>query len=260
MHEITFIQGFLLALLAFVVGMDFYLEVFFWFRPIIVGTLTGLILGDVQTGVIGGGIAELAFAGLTPAGGSQPPNPILAGLMTPVISFTTGLNAVQSLALALPFSFLMQYVVLMFWSTYSFLMPKLDEYAKKSETKKFIMLNVLSLVFVGLVYAIVVFLSAYLAQNSMREIVSKMPEWLAHGFSIIGGVLPAIGFAMLLKIMLKGWLVPYLLFGLIFALFIPYNNLLPLAVIACGLGIIEFNKKNNPNQVDLNGGNSNDGI
>lgn len=260
MNEITLLQGSLLSLLAFVVGMDFYLEVFFWFRPIIVGTITGLILGDIQTGIIGGGIAELAFAGLTPAGGSQPPNPILAGLMTPVISYTTGLNAVQSLALALPFSFLMQYVVLMFWSTYSFLMPKLDEYAKKTETRKFILLNVFSLVFVGFVYAVVVFLSAYLAQDAMREIVSRMPEWLAHGFSIIGGVLPAIGFAMLLKIMLKGWLIPYLLFGLVFALFIPYNNLLPLATVAVGLGIIEFNKKSSTNQNILNGGNSNDGI
>ncbi|MBW6100067.1 PTS sugar transporter subunit IIC [Escherichia coli] len=32
----------------------------------IVCTLTGAILGDIQTGLITGGLTELAFAGLTP--------------------------------------------------------------------------------------------------------------------------------------------------------------------------------------------------
>lgn len=260
MNTITLTQGLLISMVAFVVGMDFYLEVFFWFRPIIIGTITGLILGDVQIGIIGGGVAELAFAGLTPAGGSQPPNPILAGIMTPVLAYTTGLDAAQALALALPFSFLMQYVILFFWSSYSFLMPKLDEYAKKADTKKFMILNLCSLVLVGIAYAIVVFLSTYLAQDSLRQVVLGMPAWLTHGFGIIGGVLPGIGFAMLLKIMLRGWLVPYLLIGLVFATFVPFSNLLPLAIVAVALAIFEFNKPRTNNTVNLGGGESNDGI
>lgn len=107
MNEITLVQGILLALMAFIVGMDFYLEVFFWFRPIICGTLTGIILGDIGLGLVCGGVAELAFAGLTPAGAAQPPNPILAGVMAPVLAYTTGVDSNQALALALPFSFLM---------------------------------------------------------------------------------------------------------------------------------------------------------
>ena len=79
MHEITLLQGLSLAALVFVLGIDFWLEALFLFRPIIVCTLTGAILGDIQTGLITGGLTELAFAGLTPAGGVQPPNPIMAG-------------------------------------------------------------------------------------------------------------------------------------------------------------------------------------
>ena len=82
MHEITLLQGLSPAALVFVQGIDFWLEALFLFRPIIVCTLTGAILGDIQTGLITGGLTELAFAGLTPAGGVQPPNPIMAGLMT----------------------------------------------------------------------------------------------------------------------------------------------------------------------------------
>lgn len=48
--EITLAQGIGLALMAIVVGVDFWLEGFFIFRPIIVSTLTGLILGDLTLG------------------------------------------------------------------------------------------------------------------------------------------------------------------------------------------------------------------
>ena len=255
--QITLIQGILLALMAFIVGMDFYLEVFFWFRPIICGTLAGLILGDLQLGLICGGATELAFAGLTPAGAAQPPNPILAGIMAPVLAYSTGVDSTQALALALPFSFLMQYVVLMFWSGYSFLMPVMDKAIDELNIKKFNALNIGSLLFVGLVYAIIVFLCAYSAQDLMRELVNMMPAWLSHGFEVLGGVLPAIGFAMLLKIMLKGWLVPYLIFGFIFATFIPFSNLLPLAVVAAGVAIIDYNNKKSIPEL---GGSEDDGI
>lgn len=244
MNEITLVQGILISLAAFIVGMDFYLEVLFWFRPIIIGTITGCILGDIQIGIIGGGITELAFAGLTPAGGTQPPNPILAGIMTPVLAHTTGVGAEQALALALPFSFLMQYIILMFWSGYSILMPTYDKYAKEGSTRKFETLAFGSLLVVGVVYAIVVFLCTYSAQDFMRTAVEMMPGWLTHGFEIIGGVLPAVGFAMLLKIMLKKWLIPYLIFGFVFASFIPFGNLLPLAMVAAGMAMIEYNKPN----------------
>ena len=111
-------QGIGLAIMAIIVGVDFWLEGFFIFRPIIVSTLTGLILGDLQLGLITGGITELAFAGLTPAGGTQPPNPVLAGVMSTVIAYTTMTEATASMALALPFSFLMQYIILFCYSTF----------------------------------------------------------------------------------------------------------------------------------------------
>ena len=73
--EITLIQGLMLSVMAVIVGLDFFLEAFFIFRPLIVSTLTGLILGELETGLKVGALIELAFAGLTPAGGTQPPNP-----------------------------------------------------------------------------------------------------------------------------------------------------------------------------------------
>ncbi len=238
---ISLMQGIGLAIMAIIVGVDFWLEGLFIFRPIIVSTLTGMILGDVQLGLVTGGITELAFAGLTPAGGTQPPNPVLAGVMTTVIAYTTGTAAGASMALALPFSFLMQYIILFCYSSFSFFMKGADEAAERGDTKKIVNINITCTAIIALLYGIIVFLCAYVAQDGMRVLVEVLPEWLTHGFEVAGGVLPAVGFAMLLKVMLKGEFLPFLLIGFVISCFLDYSNLLPIAVIGVALALFVYN-------------------
>ena len=158
--EITLMQGIGLALMAVVVGLDFWLEALFIFRPIIVSTLTGMILGDLQLGLVCGGITELAFAGLTPAGGTQPPNPVLAGVMSVVIAYITGQGAEASMALALPFSFLMQYVILFCYSTFSFFMKGADKAAEEGDIKGIYKTNIVCSCIIAALYAVIVFSAA----------------------------------------------------------------------------------------------------
>lgn len=238
--QITLAQGIALAILAIILGIDFWLEALFIFRPIIVCTLTGLILGDLQTGLIAGGLTELAFAGLTPAGGTQPPNPVLAGIMTTVIAFTTGADAKTAIGLALPFSILMQYIILFFYSTFSLFMGKADKAAEEADTHTIVKINILLTAIVSVAYGLVVFLCAYVAQDAMQALVESMPAWLTHGFEIAGGILPAVGFGMLLKVMLKAQYVPYLIVGFFIATFIPISNLLPVAVVGVALALYEY--------------------
>ena len=239
--EITLMQGIGLAIMAIIVGVDFWLEGLFIFRPIIVSTLTGLILGDVQLGLLTGGITELAFAGLTPAGGTQPPNPVLAGVMSTVIAYTTKTEASGAMALALPFSFLMQYIILFCYSTFSFFMKGADKAAEEADTAKIVKINKTCTAIIALLYGIIVFLCAYVAQDAMKAFVEILPEWLTHGFEVAGGILPAVGFAMLLKVMLKGEFVPYLLIGFVIACFLDFSNLLPIAVVGVALALFVFN-------------------
>lgn len=139
--EITLIQGLMLSVMAVIVGLDFFLEAFFIFRPLIVSTLTGLILGELETGLKVGALIELAFAGLTPAGGTQPPNPVFAGLMGTVLAHTTGASPEAALGLCLPFSFLGQYVILFYYSAFSFFMGKADKAAAEADTKALARIN-----------------------------------------------------------------------------------------------------------------------
>lgn len=262
MHSITLLQGILLAVMAIIVGFDFWLEALYIFRPIIVCTLTGLILGDVQTGLLAGGLTELAFAGLTPVGGTQPPNPVLAGIMTTVIAYTAGVDTKVAIGLALPFSFLMQYVILFYYSAFSVFMGKADQAINSGDYKTFRNINLITIAIVGLTYGAVVFLCTYVAQAPMQAFVQGIPPWLGHGFEIAGGILPAVGFGLLLKVMLKNDLIPYLIIGFLFVSFVPFSNLLPVALVGTALAIIYFYREQQvQSQVIISeGGELNEGI
>lgn len=59
--EITLIQAIILSIWGFISGTDRMSEAFFWFRPIIVSTVSGIILQDPVNGAIVGGLTELAL-------------------------------------------------------------------------------------------------------------------------------------------------------------------------------------------------------
>ncbi|MDR0297105.1 MAG: PTS N-acetylgalactosamine transporter subunit IIC [Streptococcaceae bacterium] len=267
---ITLFQGLLIALFAFISGIDLWLEGFYWFRPMIVCTVTGIILGDVTLGVVAAGLTELTFAGLTAVGGTQPPNPVLAGIMTVVIAKTTGHSAETAIGLSLPFSILMQYIVLFYYSAFSAFTKRMDNYASNADFKKFTRLAVLLTVLVGLTFALVSFLSVYGAQGAMKALVNSFPDWLTHGFTIAGGILPAVGFGLLLKNMFKVRYLSYLLIGFAAACFITFGNLMPVAVIGVALALMEFytarkdfeheKKMNELKTLALSGGGEEDGI
>ena len=246
---ITLTQGILIAIWAMIAGLDCWLQAFFIFRPIIVCTITGAILGNLQLGVIAGGLTELAFAGLTPAGGTQPPNTVLCGIMTVVIAAMNKISPSTAIGLSLPFAMLMQYILLFFYSSFSLFLSKFDKYAEEGNAKAFKRLNYIPLIIVTLTFGIVAFLSAYAAQGPMKILVNSMPHWLTHGFELAGGILPAVGFAMLLKVMLKGQYLAYLILGFVIASMIPFSNVLPVALVGAVFAMIEF--YHNRDQVKL---------
>lgn len=145
------------------------------------------------------------------------------------------------MALALPFSFLMQYVILFCYSTFSFFMKGADQAAAEADTARIVKINMICTSIIALLYGLIVFLCALVAQDAMKAFVEMLPAWLTHGFEVAGGILPAVGFAMLLKVMLKAEFVPYLLIGFVIACFLSFSNLLPIAVVGVALALLIYN-------------------
>lgn len=70
--------------------------------------------------------------------------------------------------------------------------------------------------------------------------MKAMPTWLTHGFEVAGGILPAVGFGLLLRVMFKAQYIPYLIAGFLFVCYIQVSNLLPVAVLGAGFAVYEF--------------------
>lgn len=238
--EITLLQGILVTIAVMIIAIDSQLEGFFLFRPIIVAPIIGAILGDLETGLLAGGLVELAFAGITPVGGVVPPNAIIASVMTVVLAKTTGQSVAAAFTLAYPFGLLQQQVNNLYCTVLVAFNKKAEEFAAKCNVKGIFKLCFYGLLINSLLYGVVTFLSVYVAQDAMKVLVESLPEFLTHGLEVAGGLIPAIGFAMLLRVMLKNRYVPYLLAGFLFASFIEMNNILPVAVMGLIFALMTY--------------------
>jgi len=238
--EITLIQGLLLFLVGFICALDAGLEVLYWFRPMVVAFFAGIALGDVSLGVACGAVAELSYLGLLTVGGTVPPDPLMAGMMTLVIAYTTGQSAETALGLSLPFALLAQWVGIFFNTVYVGIAHKCDQYAAEGNVNKFSKLVLSGWFFKAIVTGILVFLCSYALQGPIQTFVNTFPAWLVHGFEIAGGILPAVGLGLLLMVSLNKENAPYLFLGFIMATFLNLPNVLPIAVVGVCLAYINY--------------------
>lgn len=87
------VEALLLGLVAFIAQSEYALGTSLISRPIVTGLLTGLVLGDVQTGVIMGATLELAFIGSFSVGASIPPDVVTGGILGVAFAITSGAGA-----------------------------------------------------------------------------------------------------------------------------------------------------------------------
>ncbi len=215
--EITLIQGILIGLVTAFCYSGLLLGIY-TNRAIVMAFLVGLILGDVKTALIFGAIAELAFMGFgVGAGGTVPPNPVGPGIVGTIMAITLkdqGVTPESALSLSFPFAILFQFVTT---ATYTFF-ASAGRWARNAVEKgqwgRFSLIahsTYLGLAVVGFIIGV----AASLSLPGLKLLVEALPKWLINGFSVAGGLIPAIGFAMILSVMLKKELTPYILLGYI---------------------------------------------
>lgn len=211
-------------------------------RCLIMATGVGLILGDLPTGLAMGAVGELAFMGFgVSQGGSVPPNPMGPGIVGTIIAITmkdSGIDVGSALALSFPFAVAFQFLIT---ATYTFATTLTGTAYKALDRKDFrtfrIAANATVCVFI-IVGFLIGFGSAF-SSEGMQKLISFIPAWLSTGLGVAGKMLPAIGFAMILNVMAKKELIPFVLIGYIC---IAYLNLpvMGVAVVGTAIALLEF--------------------
>lgn len=230
----------LISLVAFIVGTERYSESFYISRPLIICTVVGLVCGDIKTGIMAGGLVELSFIGIVPVGGTAIPDAISVSIMTVVIAVTQNVSITAAFGLAFTVGYLMQYLLILQRMAYSLFTKKTNELAQNCEIKKMTIYQIMGYVIIGLMFAIVIFIVTFFGQGAITTVVKSFPTQLTHGLSIAGGLLPAVGFGILLSIIFKKKYLPYLILGFVLTSFIKFNNILPTALIGLALALLYY--------------------
>ena len=174
------------------------------YQPIVTGPIVGLILGDVQTGLIVGGSYQLMQIGSMPVGGAQPPNAVIGGIMAAVFACRLHLtDPSAALGLAVPFALLGQYGVTLTFTLMSPLMSKADKYAAEAKPDGIVKLNYFAMGVLGLLFCVAVLLGI-LGGEALGNTLSTLDgNWIMGGLGAAGGMMRYVGFAILMKIMLS---------------------------------------------------------
>lgn len=240
--EISLLQAFALGLLAFIAGTDMFNGLTHMHRPVVLGPLVGLILGDLHTGILTGGTLELVWMGLAPLAGAQPPNVIIGTIVGTTFAITTGVKPDVAVGVAVPFAVAVQMGITFLFSVMSGVMSRCDRMAANADTRGIERVNYLALLALGVFYFLCAFLPIYFGAEHAKTAIDVLPERLIDGLGVAGGIMPAIGFAVLLKIMMKNVYIPYFIIGFVAAARLKLP-VLAIAAAALAMALIDLLRK-----------------
>ena len=172
------LQAILLGLISMLGNAEYLFGTSCLSRPLVMGALTGIVMGDIPTGVALGATLELAFMGAFSIGASIPPEMISGTVLGTAFAISTGSGAETALTLAIPIASL----VLVFKNLgMVFILPvfvhKADEYAQKGDLKGVSRMHYLGGFFgVNLIIGVVVAISFYVGSPAVQAVLPEIPD------------------------------------------------------------------------------------
>ena len=224
-------QALLIALAAYLGSSTWFLGVGYFtvYRPLIGGTIVGLILGDPATGMRLGAAINAIYLGFISTGGSLPGDLIFAGYIGTALGMASGLDAPTALSLVVPLGLLGSGIWFLRLTLDSVVVHWADAFAKRGSTRGVAAMNVWpGQVLLLLLYGIPTFLIVYFGSGAVQSVMRLVPLKLVEGLAMVGGMLPAVGIGMLLSYMGRQRLMPFFLLGFLMAVYLG----LPVLVIA----------------------------
>lgn len=239
--KLLFIQALLIAIWTGIAGIDQFSVQTHIHRPLVTGAVIGFILGDVQTGLITGATLELIWMGLAPIGGAQPPNVVIGGVIGTAFAILLKQDPQVAISVAVPFAIAVQGAITLLFTVYSPVMHSLDRFAEQGRIRAVKLASLSQLPILFIFNFIIAFIPIYFGAEAAASAIAKLPAWFLDGLGVAGGMMPAIGFALLLNIMLKKNYFPFLLVGFVLVTYFDIT-LIGVALLAVAIAMYDFFK------------------
>ncbi len=254
----------LVVLVAFLAGMEGILDEWQFHQPLVACTLIGLVTGHLTEGIMLGGSLQMMALGWANVGAAVAPDAALASVASAIImvlalnggnaNATDAINT--SIAVAVPLSVAGLFLTMLCRTIAIPMVHFMDAAAEKADFAAIERWQILAICLQGIRIAIPAAALCFIPAEAVTNTLNAMPAWLTGGMSVGGGMVAAVGYAMVINMMATKEVWPFFVIGFVLAA-ISELTLIALGALGVSIALIYLGLKESAGS--NNGGNSGSG-
>lgn len=248
----------LVIVIAFLAGMEGILDQFQFHQPLVACSLIGLVTGNLEAGIVLGGSLQMIALGWANIGAAVAPDAALAAVASSIILVLGGQGVAgvsTAIAVAIPLAVAGLFLTMIVRTIAVPLVHMMDAAAEEANIRKIELLQILGICLQGLRIAIPAAALLFIPAETVKGVLEAMPEWLTTGMAIGGGMVVAVGYAMVINMMANREVWPFFIIGFVVAA-ISQLTLIALGALGIALALIYLSLSERGNS--SNGGDKGD--
>ncbi|EDP68993.1 hypothetical protein CAT7_05716 [Carnobacterium sp. AT7] len=249
----------LVILVAFLAGMEGILDEFQFHQPLVACTLIGLVTGNLTAGIVLGGTLQMIALGWANIGAAVAPDAALASVASAIILVLGGQGVAgvpAAIAIAVPLAVAGLFLTMVVRTLAVPIVHLMDSAAEEGNFKKIEWLHLSAVAMQGVRIAIPAGALLFIPAATVQSFLESMPAWLTEGMAIGGGMVVAVGYALVINMMATKEVWPFFIIGFVVAA-ISQLTLIALGALGVALALIYLNLSKMGGS--SNGGGSNSG-
>lgn len=230
----------LVVIIAFLAGMEGILDQFQFHQPLVACTLIGLACGQLEAGVVLGGTLQMIALGWANIGAAVAPDAALASVASAIILMLGGQGIAgvdTAIAVAVPLAVAGLFLTMLARTLAVPIVHEMDKAAEQANFGKVEMWQWVGICMQGLRIAIPAAALLFIPADIVRGFLESMPAWLTEGMTVGGGMVVAVGYAMVINMMATREVWPFFIIGFCIAA-ISSLTLMSIGLIALAIALI----------------------
>ena len=250
----------LVVLVDFLAGMEGILDEFQFHQPLVACTLIGLVTGNLEAGIVLGGTLQMIALGWANIGAAVAPDAALASVASAIILVLggQGVKGVPSaIAIAVPLAVAGLFLTMIVRTIAVPIVHLMDAAAEEGNIRTVEMWHIIAVCLQGVRIAVPAAALLFIPAQTVQSFLESMPAWLTDGMAIGGGMVVAVGYALVINMMATKEVWPFFIIGFVVAA-ISQLTLIALGALGVALALIYLNLSKMGGSSN-NGGGSNSG-
>ncbi len=236
----SLVQIILVVIVAFIIGCSSVNDQIETYQPVVACSLIGLVTGHLELGVMLGGSLQLITMGWANVGAAMAPDASLAAVASTIILILGGQGTKgigPAIALAVPLAVAGLALTMVVRTATVFIAHIMDSRAEAADIAGVERWHFIGMALQGLRVAIPALLLLLIPAHLVQSGLEAMPEWLKSGMTIGGGMVVAVGYAMVINMMSSREVWPFFFLGFALAA-LKELTLISLGIIGLCLAVM----------------------